>query len=116
MMAFPRPKFKTFLGEACPQTSPGLGRLRRVNFSSPACTFKISRYADYQYLVAHEINAQGWKTERLGPEGNNLLQEYLNQRDKTFASYTVTLKPQKTPAHLLHIKGLEDQENGCETT
>ena len=26
-----------------------------------ACTFKISRYAaDYQYLIAFEIAAQGW--------------------------------------------------------
>ena len=38
----------------------GLGRLRRSNFSSPAGTFKISRYAaNYQYLIAYEINAQG---------------------------------------------------------
>ena len=86
-----------------PQTFPGLGRLGRVNFSSPACTFKISRYADYRYLVAYEINAQGWK-KRLGLEGNNLLQEYLDRCNKAFASYTVTLKRQKTPAHLLHVK------------
>ena len=31
-----------------------------ANFST-ACTFKISRYAaDYQYLIAFEIAAQGW--------------------------------------------------------
>ena len=31
-----------------------------TNFST-ACTFKISRYAsDYQYLIAFEIDAQGW--------------------------------------------------------
>ena len=82
---------------------PWLGRLRHVNFSSPTCTFKISRYADYRYLVAHEINAQGWK-KRLCLEGNDLLQEYVDRCDKTFVSYTVTLKPQKTPAHLLHVK------------
>ena len=59
---------KNFLGEHAPRTPPGLGRLRRANFS-PGCTFKISRYAaDYRYLVAYEINAQGWK-KRLGLEG-----------------------------------------------
>ena len=32
-----------------------------ANFST-ACTFKISRYAaDYQYLIAFEIAAQGWR-------------------------------------------------------
>ena len=32
-----------------------------TNFST-ACTFKISRYAaDYQYLIAFEIAAQGWR-------------------------------------------------------
>ena len=42
----------------------GLGRRRRANFiSSPACTFKISRYAAtwLRHLTAYEINAQGWK-------------------------------------------------------
>ena len=54
---------------AYPQTLPGFGRLGRANFSSPACTFKISGYAAaYRYLMAYEINAQGWK-ERLGLEG-----------------------------------------------
>ena len=54
---------------ACPQTRSGLGRLRCANFSSPACTFKISRYAaDYRYLASYEINAQGWK-KRLWLEG-----------------------------------------------
>ena len=38
----------------------GLGRLRHSNVYSPACTFKISRYAaNHQYLKAYEINAQG---------------------------------------------------------
>ena len=51
---------KNFLGEHTPLTPPGLGRLRNANFS-PGCTFKISRYAaDYRYLVAFEIIAQGW--------------------------------------------------------
>ena len=37
--------------------------------SSPACTFKISRYAAYcRYLIAYEINAHGWK-KRLGLKG-----------------------------------------------
>ena len=46
-------KIKNFLGEHAP-------RLPQV------CTFKISRYAaNYQYLFAYEINAQGWK-KRLG--------------------------------------------------
>ena len=59
---------KNFLGEHTPLTPPGLGRLRNANFS-PGCTFKISRYAaDYRYLVAFEIIAQGWKN-RLGLEG-----------------------------------------------
>ena len=65
---FRDPKFKNFLGEHAPRTPPGLGRLRRANFS-PAWTFKISRYPiDYRYLVAYEIIAQGWK-KRLGLEG-----------------------------------------------
>lgn len=86
-----------------PRTPPGLGRLRRANFS-PGWTFKISLYpTDYRYLVAYEIIAQGWK-KRLCLEENDLLQEYLDRCDKTFVSYTVTLKPQKTPAHLLHVK------------
>ena len=51
-----------------PDTSK-FGRLRRANFSSTECTFKISRYAAYyRYLIAYEINAQGWK-KRLGVEG-----------------------------------------------
>ena len=29
---------------------------------------QISRYADYLYLIAYEINAHGWK-KRLGLEG-----------------------------------------------
>ena len=63
------PNLKIFWG-SFPPKYPGLGRLRRVNFSSPTCTSKISRYADYRYLVAHEINAQGWK-KRPCLEGNN---------------------------------------------
>ena len=58
-----------------PPDSPryGLGRLRRANLiSSPAYTFKISRYAatwlHYRQLTAYEINAQGWK-KRLSREG-----------------------------------------------
>ena len=47
-----------FSGGECPPTPPGLGRLRRANFTSPS----------YRYLVAHEMNAQGWK-KRLGLEG-----------------------------------------------
>ena len=51
-----------------PRTPPGLGRLRRANFS-PGWTFKISLYpTDYRYLVAYEIIAQGWK-KRLCLEG-----------------------------------------------
>ena len=62
---------------AYPQTLPGFRRLRRVNFSSPACTFKISRYAaDYRYLIAYENNAQGWK-ERLGLEGVGGVGRYI---------------------------------------
>ena len=65
---FRDPKFKNVLGEHAHRTSPGLGRLRRANFS-PGCTFTISRYAaDYQYLVAYEIIAPGWK-KRFGLEG-----------------------------------------------
>ena len=46
-MAFP-----IISGQACAQTPPGLGHLRRCNFSSPAYTFKIPRYAaDYQYFI-----------------------------------------------------------------
>ena len=41
---FREPKFKHYLGEACPQTTRGLGRLRRANFP-PAGTFKISCYS-----------------------------------------------------------------------
>ena len=52
-----------------PRDSPRFGSFRLANFSSPACTFKISRYAaNYRYLIASEINAQGWK-KRLGLEG-----------------------------------------------
>ena len=52
-----------------PPDSPRLERLCRANFSSPACTFKVSRYAaNNRCLIAYEINAQGWK-KRLGPEG-----------------------------------------------
>ena len=51
-IAFPRIKIQKFYGGACPQTPPGLGRLRRANFSPPACTFKISRYAaDYPGIL-----------------------------------------------------------------
>ena len=53
---------KIFRG-SMPQTPLGLGCLWRTNFYSPACAFKISRYAaDYWYLTAYEINAaQGLK-------------------------------------------------------
>ena len=53
-----------------PPVSPRFGApLGRANFSSPSCTFKISRYAaHYWYLKVYEINAQGWK-KRLGLEG-----------------------------------------------
>ena len=53
-----------------PPVSPRFGApLGRANFSSPSCTFKISRYAaHYWYLKSYEINAQGWK-KRLGLEG-----------------------------------------------
>ena len=45
------------------------GRLRRANFSSLTSSFEISRYvADYRYLIAYEINTQGWKNRR-GLEG-----------------------------------------------
>ena len=53
-----------------PQTPPGLGRLRRANFSAPACTFKISRYAaNYQYLIAYEVRAQGMEEETWSGRG-----------------------------------------------
>ena len=51
------PNLKIFGGER-PPTPPGLGRLRRANSTS----------SSYRYLVAYEINAQGWK-KRLGLEG-----------------------------------------------
>ena len=53
-----------------PPVSPRFGvPLARANFSSPACTFKISRYAaHYRHFKAYEINAQLWK-KRLGLEG-----------------------------------------------
>ena len=66
---FPDPKFEKFLGEHAPSRPPCLGRLGLANFSSPACTFKISCYtANYRHLIAYEINAQGWK-KRLSLEG-----------------------------------------------
>ena len=66
---FPDPKFEKFLWEHAPSRSPCLGRLGLANFSSPACTFKISCYtANYRHLIAYEINAQGWK-KRLSLEG-----------------------------------------------
>ena len=38
-------------------------------FSSLTRSFEITRYvADYRYLIAYEINAQGWKNRR-GLEG-----------------------------------------------
>ena len=47
-------KIKNFLGGHAP-------RLPQV------CTFKISCFtANYQYLFAYEINAQGWRKKRLG--------------------------------------------------
>ena len=51
------PNLKIFGGER-PPTPPGLGRLRRANSTS----------SSYRYLVAYELNAQGWK-KRLGLEG-----------------------------------------------
>ena len=66
---FPDPKFEKFVGEHAPSRPPCLGRLGLANFSSPACTFKISCYtANYRHLIAYEINAQGWK-KRLSLEG-----------------------------------------------
>ena len=66
---FRDPKFEKRLGEHAPSRPPCLGRFGRANFSSPACTFKISRYtANYRHLIAYEINAQGWK-KRLSLEG-----------------------------------------------
>ena len=66
---FPDPKFEKFLWEHAPSRPPCLGRLGLANFSSPACTFKISCYtANYRLLIAYEINAQGWK-KRLSLEG-----------------------------------------------
>ena len=66
---FPDPKFEKFLGEHAPSRPPCLGRLGLANFSSSACTFKISCYtANYRHLIAYEINAQGWK-KRLSLEG-----------------------------------------------
>ena len=51
-----------------PPDVPRFGRFQCTNFSL-GCTFKISPYsADYQYLIAYEIIAQGWK-KRLGLEG-----------------------------------------------
>ena len=48
---------------------PQVWGLRRANFSSLTRSFEISRYvADYRYLIAYEINAQGWKNRR-GLEG-----------------------------------------------
>ena len=68
-ISFPDPKFEKFLGEHAPSRPPCLGRLGLANFSSPACTFKISCYtANYRHLIAYEINAQGWK-KRLSLEG-----------------------------------------------
>ena len=52
---FRDPKFKHYLGGACLQTTPGLGR----QTSLPACTFKISRYAaDYRCFIGYEFKAQ----------------------------------------------------------
>ena len=66
---FPDPKFEKFLGEHAPSRPPCLGRLGPANFSSPACTLKISCYtANYRHLIVYEINAQGWK-KRLSLEG-----------------------------------------------
>ena len=65
---FRDPNLKSLWG-SMPPDSPRLERLCRANFSSPACTFKVSRYAaNNRCLIAYEINAQGWK-KRLGPEG-----------------------------------------------
>ena len=44
--------------------APRLTQVWRANISSPAC---IRYAADYRYLIAYEIIAQGWK-KRLGPE------------------------------------------------
>ena len=57
---FPDPKFEKFLWEHAPSRPPCLGRLGLANFSSPACTFKISRHAaaDYGYLIAYEIQSR----------------------------------------------------------
>ena len=55
------------ISKSMPPDFPRFGRFWCANFSL-VCTFKISCYAaDYRYLIAYEINAQGWK--RLGLEG-----------------------------------------------
>ena len=59
---FRDPKFETFLREHAPRLPQVWGASSVLTFTSPACTFKISRYAvNYRHLVAYEINAQGWK-------------------------------------------------------
>ena len=66
-MVFRGPKFKNFLGEHDPRLPQVWGAFGKL--TSSACTFKISCYAaNYRYLIAYEIIAQGWK-KRLGLEG-----------------------------------------------
>ena len=69
---------KNFSWEHAPSRPPCLGRLGLANFSSPACTFKISCYtANYRHLMAYEINAQGWK-KRLSLEGVGMAVSYTH--------------------------------------
>ena len=64
-------KFKHFLGEHAPRLPQFWGAFGALTFlplraalKSPATLLT----ADYRYLIAYEINAQGWK-KRLGLEG-----------------------------------------------
>ena len=64
-------KFKHFLGEHAPRLPQFWGAFGALTFlplraalKSPATLLT----ADYRYLIAYEINAQGWK-KRLGLDG-----------------------------------------------
>ena len=64
-------KFKYFLGEHAPRLPQFWGAFGALTFPPLRAALKSPATlltADYRYLIAYEINAQGWK-KRLGLDG-----------------------------------------------
>ena len=69
---FRDPKFKNFLGEHAPRFPQVWGAFSMLTCPLHAPSNSHALYAAdyiYQYLIAYEINAQGWKKRLIGIEG-----------------------------------------------